>query len=223
MSEQCNKCGGSGEVHMPGCTAPFSPCPNCGGTGLLPEMTIACAGCITLQAEVERLRHNSYPHMCRDGHQQIGHSDDKPDEMCPLCRTESRLDRLLERLEALVGEWRVNGMNESDTSTVPEYCATDLEAVLLLQKETPLPCRCAIHDCWNTGQCPACAEVENTMAVEDRINRLVERLDDITQRMDRPKYFVDDDGAKHPRKQGDVVDEWADEVRAALKEAQGEH
>lgn len=28
---------------------------------------------------------NYYPHMCRDGHQQIGHSDSEH-EMCPLCR-----------------------------------------------------------------------------------------------------------------------------------------
>lgn len=28
---------------------------------------------------------NYYPHMCRDGHQQIGHSDSE-NEMCPLCR-----------------------------------------------------------------------------------------------------------------------------------------
>lgn len=28
---------------------------------------------------------NYYPHMCRDGHQQIGHRDSEH-EMCPLCR-----------------------------------------------------------------------------------------------------------------------------------------
>lgn len=27
---------------------------------------------------------NTYPHMCRDGHVQIGHSDSE-NEMCPLC------------------------------------------------------------------------------------------------------------------------------------------
>jgi len=28
---------------------------------------------------------NSYPHMCRDGHVEIGHSDSEH-EMCPMCR-----------------------------------------------------------------------------------------------------------------------------------------
>ncbi len=35
-------------------------------------------------AEAERLKRNSYPHMCRDGHPQIGHATD--DEMCPVCK-----------------------------------------------------------------------------------------------------------------------------------------
>lgn len=30
-------------------------------------------------------KQNTYPHMCRDGHQQIGHSDSEH-EQCPLCR-----------------------------------------------------------------------------------------------------------------------------------------
>jgi len=37
-------------------------------------------------AEIAQLRHGSYPHMCRDGHVQIGHSDSGDDERCPLCR-----------------------------------------------------------------------------------------------------------------------------------------
>ena len=33
--------------------------------------------------EVKRLREKVMPHMCRDGHVEIGHSSDK--EMCPVC------------------------------------------------------------------------------------------------------------------------------------------
>jgi hypothetical protein len=44
-------------------------------------------------------------------------------------------------------------------------------------REHPLPCRCGIHDCWNDGTCPACVELEKTMDTEDRLNRLVERLE----------------------------------------------
>ena len=56
MSERCNKCGGTGTIEMPRCTAPTSPCPTCGGTGL-DVTTMPCAGCIALQQEVERLRY----------------------------------------------------------------------------------------------------------------------------------------------------------------------
>ena len=35
----------------------------------------------------------SYPHMCRDGHQQIGHLDSEH-EKCPLCRAAAEIDRL---------------------------------------------------------------------------------------------------------------------------------
>jgi hypothetical protein len=35
--------------------------------------------------ERDELKWNSYPHMCRDEHPQIGHSDSEH-EMCPLCR-----------------------------------------------------------------------------------------------------------------------------------------
>lgn len=34
---------------------------------------------------------NSYPHMCRDGHVEIGHSDAKNEELCPLCHAMSAL------------------------------------------------------------------------------------------------------------------------------------
>lgn len=37
----------------------------------------------------------AYPHMCRDGHQQIGHSDSEH-EQCPLCRAFGALDAIWE-------------------------------------------------------------------------------------------------------------------------------
>ena len=42
-------------------------------------------------AEIERLKWNSYPHMCRDEHVQIGHSDSE-NERCPLCRANDAFD-----------------------------------------------------------------------------------------------------------------------------------
>lgn len=33
---------------------------------------------------------NAYPHMCRDGHTEIGHSDSEH-ERCPLCRAQDLL------------------------------------------------------------------------------------------------------------------------------------
>lgn len=35
---------------------------------------------------------NSYPHMCRDGHPEIGHSGD--DEVCPLCKAQAEIEHL---------------------------------------------------------------------------------------------------------------------------------
>lgn len=43
-----------------------------------------------------------YPHMCRDEHQQIGHSDSEH-ERCPLCRANDEIEYLKERLAAT--EW----------------------------------------------------------------------------------------------------------------------
>lgn len=37
---------------------------------------------------------HTYPHMCRDGHPEIGHSDNKDDELCPLCRALNLLQRV---------------------------------------------------------------------------------------------------------------------------------
>lgn len=46
--------------------------------------------------------HYSYPHMCRDEHQQIGHSDSEH-ERCPLCRANDKVAALEAKLAAL--EW----------------------------------------------------------------------------------------------------------------------
>jgi hypothetical protein len=69
-----------------------------------------------------------------------------------------------------------------DGPIVPVNCGSceerkRLEAEAERLREHPLPCRCGIHDCWNDGTCPACVELEKTMDTEDRLNRLVERLE----------------------------------------------
>ena len=46
-----------------------------------------------LREENAVLKVNSYPHMCRDGHETIGHSDGEH-EMCPLCRALAEIERL---------------------------------------------------------------------------------------------------------------------------------
>lgn len=38
---------------------------------------------------------NTYPHMCRDEHEEIGHRDGEH-EMCPLCRANARIAELEE-------------------------------------------------------------------------------------------------------------------------------
>lgn len=53
-------------------------------------------------AELERLKHNSYPHMCRDEHVQIGHADNSS-ELCPLCRVINERDALRAEVKRLTG------------------------------------------------------------------------------------------------------------------------
>jgi hypothetical protein len=48
-----------------------------------------------------REKMGSYPHMCRDGHQEIGHNDSRDDELCPLCRERARSERLRLELEKI--------------------------------------------------------------------------------------------------------------------------
>jgi hypothetical protein len=46
-----------------------------------------------LENELAALKGNSYPHMCRDEHEQIGHSDSE-NERCPLCRAKDEIAAL---------------------------------------------------------------------------------------------------------------------------------
>jgi len=55
---------------------------------------------------------NAYPHMCRDGHTEIGHRDSEH-EQCPLCRAyaqvEDKLQFCRDLLEDLDGEGSQRG------------------------------------------------------------------------------------------------------------------
>lgn len=56
-------------------------------------------------AEIERLQSGGrwkYPHMCQDGHPQIGHSDSEH-EQCPLCRALSDVEVARGALEGICG------------------------------------------------------------------------------------------------------------------------
>jgi hypothetical protein len=46
-----------------------------------------------------------YPHMCRDGHQEIGHSDSRTDEQCPVCRAQNELN-VLKRDVLAIAQYR---------------------------------------------------------------------------------------------------------------------
>lgn len=48
------------------------------------------------RAEEERKRGWNYPHMCRDGHPEIGHALSDDDERCPVCRERDRADAAAE-------------------------------------------------------------------------------------------------------------------------------
>lgn len=85
---------------MTGIHLPCRVCnrPTCEGTH---ERTTADT-ILELRAQVEELTRKGgwvYPHMCRDGHVEIGHADSSS-EMCPLCRSEAKLARVVEILEA---------------------------------------------------------------------------------------------------------------------------
>ena len=67
-----------------------------------PMVKNLAADWLALHARVAALEANSYPHMCRDEHEQIGHRDSEH-EMCPVCRALGRVTRLAEALRQV--EW----------------------------------------------------------------------------------------------------------------------
>lgn len=52
--------------------------------------------------EIERLQHGYYPHMCRDGHPQIGHFTDE--EECPVCIEIAERERIADALNERICE-----------------------------------------------------------------------------------------------------------------------
>lgn len=53
-------------------------------------------------AEIERLNRNSYPHMCRMDHEQIGHRDSE-NERCPVCLRDDEIERLRAEVQSGLG------------------------------------------------------------------------------------------------------------------------
>jgi hypothetical protein len=80
----------------------------------------------------------SYPHMCRDEHVEIGHSDSEH-EMCPLCRALGALVNAEERLAAL--SW--TPISEDNMPRVEE------DEVGALEDEGNWQCMSAIYDADN--------------------------------------------------------------------------
>lgn len=58
----------------------------------------------------------SYPHMCRDEHQQIGHGD-SAHERCPLCRAMDALHQLV-YFDRESGQWRSGRHADHDVTRV---------------------------------------------------------------------------------------------------------
>lgn len=53
-------------------------------------------------AEIERMRSNSYPHMCRMDHERIGHRDSE-NERCPVCLRDDEIERLRAEVQSGLG------------------------------------------------------------------------------------------------------------------------
>ncbi len=53
-----------------------------------------------------------YAHMCRDGHQQIGHNDSEH-ERCPLCRATDAQDWIAQQLHNIVTNKSVDEWQEA--------------------------------------------------------------------------------------------------------------
>ena len=70
---------------------------------------------------------STYPHMCRDGHVEIGHRDSE-DEMCPLCREVVKVATLTEALVELLGLGRKDHSNPKYDGYY-EFARTALAAI----------------------------------------------------------------------------------------------
>jgi hypothetical protein len=71
---------------------------------------------------------NNYPHMCRDGHVEIGHADNSF-EMCPLCRETSRVEALEKAVMTLFMSHCLNtGHNENQRCPICVHAMAALEA-----------------------------------------------------------------------------------------------
>ena len=82
--------------------------------------------------ERDRPQANSYPHMCRDGHERIGHSDSEH-EMCPLCRARAERDEA--RRKALEDAlWEIDGLLVLQTDSGPWARDTICSMVLRLME-----------------------------------------------------------------------------------------
>lgn len=84
---------------------------------------------------------NNYPHMCRMGHPEIGHSfSDPSDERCPFCIVQAERDRAIDALEDLHDE-AVGAHPEEGVSAgmVEETAWEALEQVERGDTEDPRP------------------------------------------------------------------------------------
>lgn len=69
-----------------------------------------------------------YPHMCRDGHVEIGHADSSS-EQCPLCRVIAERDALRAALKAMVASY--DGIRDGLTCAVVLEKLARADAALL--------------------------------------------------------------------------------------------
>lgn len=56
---------------------------------------------------------STYAHMCRDGHDQIGHNDSSS-EMCPMCRAIAALQKISDE----GNDGQIDGYQAADTADV---------------------------------------------------------------------------------------------------------
>lgn len=69
-----------------------------------------------LEAEIERLRQWSYPHVCRAGHPEVGHAESSSSSKllsCPVCRERAEIERLRGLIAAVPVVWFLGGVGLS--------------------------------------------------------------------------------------------------------------